>query len=124
MNTDLSAEVFAMVAEFTGVRQQKLTLETTLFGDLGVDGDDAVDFFEEFAKTFGVDLADFKINQYFGPEVSSDPFSSIINLLQGWWMGDSHKAADVKPISLRDLVEAARAGRWIKTCAESDGLRN
>lgn len=115
MNTDLSSEVFAMVSEFTGVRAEKLTLETTLFGDLGMDGDDAVDFFEEFANAFRVDLADFEINQYFGPEAAGDPVSSIINLLQVWWTGDSHKAANVMPISLRDLVEAARARRWIAT---------
>lgn len=113
MNHDLSTQVFAMVSEFTGVRPQELTLETTLLYDLGIDGDDAVEFFEEFARTFGVDLSDFNIETHFGPE-ASDPFSSILTWVQGWWIGDHHSAAGVVPISLHDLVQSARAGRWVK----------
>lgn len=114
MNRDLSTEVFAMVSKFTCVQRQKLTLETTVFYDLGIDGDDAVEFFEEFGSAFHVDLTDFKIEKYFGPE-ASDPLSSIVTWLQGWWKGDHHSAAGVMPITLRDLVEAARAGRWVET---------
>ncbi len=113
MNTDLSTEVFAMVSHFTGVRSQELTPETTLFHDLGIDGDDAVDFFEEFGKAFHVNLTDFKIARYFGSE-GGDPVSAIATWLQGWWTGNYHSAAGVAPITLRDLVEAARAGRWIR----------
>jgi hypothetical protein len=113
-NPDLGAEVFAMVSEFTRVRLQELTMETTLFNDLGIDGDDAVDFFEEFARVFRVDLTSFKVDRYFGPE-GSDPLSSILTRIQSWWIGDHHRAAGVIPITLRDLVEAARAGRWLKS---------
>ena len=113
MNHDLSREVFAMVSEFTRVRPQVLTWETTLFHDLGIDGDDAVEFFEEFGTTFGVDLTDFNIENHFGSE-ASDPFSSILTWVQGCWTGDHHSAAGVVPISLHDLVQAAQAGRWVK----------
>ena len=113
MNHDLSREVFAMVSEFTRVRPQVLTWETTLFHDLGIDGDDADEFFEEFGRTFRVDLRDFNIESHFGPE-ASDPFSSILTWFQGWWIGDHHRAAGVVPISLHDLVQAAKAGRWVK----------
>jgi len=113
MNDDLSREVFAMVSEFTRVRPQELTSETTLFYDLGIDGDDAVEFFEEFGRAFGVDLTHFNIENHFGPE-ASDPFSSVITWFQGWWKGDHHSAVGVVPISLQELVLAARAGRWVK----------
>lgn len=103
-----------MVSEFTRVRPQVLTWETTLFHDLGIDGDDADEFFEEFGRTFEVDLTDFNIESHFGPE-ASDPFSSILTGLQGWFTGDHHSAAGVVPISLYDLVQAAQAGRWVKT---------
>ena len=102
-----------MVSEFTRVRPQVLTLETTLFYDLGIDGDDADEFFEEFGRTFGVDLTDFNIQSHFGPEVSV-PFLSILIWFQGWWTGDYHRAAGVVPISLHDLVQAAQARRWVK----------
>ena len=113
MNNDLSKEVFAMVSEFTGARPEKLTSETTLFYDLGMDGDDAVEFFEEFGRAFGVDLTDFNIENHFGPE-GSNPLSSILTWFQGWWRGDHHSAAGVVPISLHDLVQSARSGRWLK----------
>lgn len=113
MNPDVTTEVFALVSEFTRVRR-KLTLETTLFYDLGIDGDDAVEFFEEFGKAFHVDLMDFKIEKYFGPE-ASDPLSSIATWIQGWWTGNHHRAAGVVPITLRDLVEAAETKRWART---------
>lgn len=113
MNPDVTTEVLAMVSAFIRVRR-KLTLEDTLFYDLGIDGDDAADFFEEFGKAFQVDLTDFKIEKYFGPE-ASDPFSSIATWVRGWRTGDHHSAAGVVPITLRDLVEAARAGRWVET---------
>ena len=103
-----------MVSEFTRVRPQVLTWETTLFGDLGIDGDDADEFFEEFGRTFAVDLTDFNIESHFGPEARV-PFLSILTWFQGWWTGDYHSAAGVVPISLHDLVQAAQAGRWVKT---------
>lgn len=102
-----------MVAEFTSVKLQALSLETTLFHGLGIDGDDGVDFFEQFASVFGVDLTDFKIEEYFGPE-ASEPITSIGIWIKGWWIGDHHRAARVIPITLGDLVKAAQAGRWVK----------
>lgn len=112
MNHDLSTEVFAMVSEFTRVRPQELTWETTLFHDLGIDGDDAVEFFEEFGRTFEVDLTDFNIETHFGPE-ASNPFLSILTGFHGWWTGDHHSAAGVVAISIHDLVQAAQARRWV-----------
>ena len=113
MNNELTQDVFAMVSEFTGVRSEKLTSTTTLFCDLGIDGDDAIEFFEEFGRTFRVDLTELNIENHFGPE-GSNPFTSTITWVQGWWTVDHHRAAGVVPISLQDLVKAAQAGRWVK----------
>jgi acyl carrier protein len=114
MNSDLKARVLAMVSEFTCVQPLEITQETTLFYDLGIDGDDAVEFFEEFERAFRVDLTDFKIEKHFGTE-ASEPLSSIMTWLQGWWTKNHDSAAGVVPISVHDLVEAARLGRWVKT---------
>lgn len=114
MNSELITEVTEMVSKFTGVSPRELTLETTLFHDLGIDGDDAVDFFTEFEAGFHVDLSDFKISKYFGSETSG-LLSSMIIWLQGVWTGDYHQAASVEPITLCDLIESAQARRWIKS---------
>lgn len=102
-----------MVSEFTGAPPETLTPETTLFYDLGIDGDDAIEFFDEFRKSFGVDLTEFKIESHFGPEASG-PISSMVTWFRGWWIGDHHRAAGVVPISLHNLVLTAQAGRWVR----------
>jgi Protein of unknown function (DUF1493) len=52
------------------VQREKLTPGTTLSHDLGMEGDDAVEFFEDFAAKFTVDLRLLgeNWNYYFDPE--------------------------------------------------------
>ena len=70
MTNVLQDRVFALVPESTGVRLEKLQATTTLSGDLGMEGDDAVEFFEKFGTEFTIDLTnlfrDWKF--YFPPE--------------------------------------------------------
>jgi acyl carrier protein len=62
--------VFDFVVEETSVRRETLTLDTTLSGDIGLDGDDAVEFFEEFQEEFSVNIEDLELfwDRYFAPE--------------------------------------------------------
>ncbi len=55
MNDLIEGRVYALVAEERAVRREELTPTSTLSHDLGMDGDDAVEFFERFAKEFSVD---------------------------------------------------------------------
>ena len=70
MDASLQERVLAFVSEQTGAKREKIHLETTLSGDLGVEGDDAVEFFEEFRTKFAVDLQELGRDWsfYFGPE--------------------------------------------------------
>jgi acyl carrier protein len=63
-------EVFDFVAEERGMKREKLNLSDRLLVDLGMDGDDAVEFFEKFEKKFEVDLTYLQEHwsEYFGPE--------------------------------------------------------
>jgi len=76
-------QVFDFVAKERGIKREKLKLSDRLLVDLGMDGDDAVEFFEEFEKKFEVDLTYLQEhwNEYFGPEgisgTASFLFSSI-----------------------------------------------
>lgn len=49
-------EVFDFVAEERGMKREKLKPSDRLLVDLGMDGDDAVEFFEKFENKFEVDL--------------------------------------------------------------------
>jgi len=41
------------------------------FYRLGIDGDDAAEFMEEYARTFDVDMTGFNPSEYYGPEAAS-----------------------------------------------------
>jgi acyl carrier protein len=111
------------VAVECGVPAETLTSETTLFGDLGIDGDDAIEFFEAFQERFGVDLASLDMRRYFGPE--GWPLRDLV-IMPFWllWMarpGDPHQKARVQPIHLFELMSAAESGRW--PCVETSDTK-
>jgi acyl carrier protein len=68
-------EVFDFVAKERGIKREKLKLSDRLLVDLGMDGDDAVEFFDKFEKKFDVDLTYLEEHwsEYFGPEGISGP---------------------------------------------------
>jgi len=108
----LERQVTAFVAELVGIDRHRLHLRSTIFGDLGVDGEDAAELMEEFARSFHVDLSGYDHWRYFGPE----GFNPVATL----WVGlrqlaglSSEEAAGLDPLTIRDLVAAARAGHWL-----------
>jgi hypothetical protein len=66
----IEKRVFSFVAEKTGVKREHLSAATALSRDIGMEGDDAVEFFEAFGREFAVDLKLLHQNWscYFGPE--------------------------------------------------------
>src|SRR5688572_11191819 len=108
---ELLERVRALVAAETGTRPERITPSTTLFGDLGIDGDDAHELFEAYATEFGVDLTDLELRRHFGPE-AWPPWALLILPIWVLWMmrpGDPHKKGGVLPITLNDLVVSAAA---------------
>jgi len=69
--------------------------------DLGMDGDDAVEFFEAFGQTFSVDLARLwqHWHHHFAPE--------------GIFQGLPFRGPEIE-ITVQDLIDSAHAGRWLK----------
>ena len=61
-------QVRQLVARKMGVREDKITMDTRLGRDLGMDGADAWEFLDDFCEEFGVDMTDFPLGSYFGPE--------------------------------------------------------
>jgi acyl carrier protein len=143
MNDSIEERVYALVAKERGVKREKLTPNSTLSHDLGMEGDDAVEFFEKFAKEFSVDLKrlgeDWKA--YFSAEgmglggllllvVPSALCAVILGLafasLPAWlcgtigivsWMAAIYYWQKMHPgpqISIQDLIECARVGVWAK----------
>lgn len=95
-------EVLSFVANFIGAKPDSLSVAMTLQDDLGMDGDDALEFMTSFSNNFQVDISNFIFSNYFGEE---RPFllRGIIKLL----FPDERR---FKPLSILDLVNARNRG--------------
>jgi acyl carrier protein len=106
MDENISLQVNSFIASRLNVSLETLMPDTRLREDLGVDGDDAIEFLEDFAETFGVDMTDFRFSKHFGPEAGFNPFYyAYISLLK-------KRKVDTSPITISDLTTMAAAKRW------------
>lgn len=112
---NLAEAIIAFVARETGMKPSKLTLSTRLMHDLGIDGDDAVEFFEHFEQEFGVNLSDFPYHRHFGPE-GLDLFGvKLTRFIWRLFNLEYPYTYEYIPITIKDLIAAAHAKRWVKT---------
>ena len=58
MTSAVQDRVLALVSDAVGVKPEKLQMRTMLSRGLGMEGDDAAEFFEKFGSEFAVDLTD------------------------------------------------------------------
>jgi acyl carrier protein len=91
----------------------EVTFESYLFGDLGIDGDDAVDVFEAIQERFNVNFASIQWNRHFDPEGGLNPFALLI---PSWWKWRRKRI----PVTVQDLVDAVCAKKWVKPDPEDD----
>jgi len=115
-NTPIEDEVVAFVAEFTSYTATKIKPTTTLFGDIGIDGDDGDAILTAFKERFRVDMAGCR-PVHFGAEgfMPSAPLDWIRQLWVSLEEKDSTPESRVGlvPITVQDLIESARARRWV-----------
>ncbi|MBP4139794.1 DUF1493 family protein [Flavobacterium cupreum] len=68
----MNEEIFNKLKEFvvnqSAVNDQIITRSTQIENDLGVYGEDAVEFIVAFGKGFNVDVSRFMASDYFSPE--------------------------------------------------------
>lgn len=97
--------LLALVAELPTVGisrlvgSKELTRTTSLVSDLGLTGDDAFEFMEKYAATFGVKQGDYDSANYFEPEIL-------------WLLPRFRKQNPKIKITLGMLEFAAREGEW------------
>jgi len=83
------------------IKPKKLTLDTLIERDLGITGDDSIDFIEEFAQEFNVDITSFDYSKYFGGEGVN-----IFDVISRLFFREKHVShADM---SLRKLADAIK----------------
>ena len=96
---DLMPRLAALLEREQGYAAARVTRGTRLSDDVGMDGDDAVEFFEAYAWDLGVDMADFRFYHHFGPE-GCNPWWLLV---RPWWARVAHLS-----LTVGDLEDAAR----------------
>jgi hypothetical protein len=145
--TELEDRIIAFTAKERGMKPNRISLSSRLNHDLGMDGDDAIEFFEKFSKDFEVDVGELKEHwsDHFGPEGTGVPLGALavigISVVLGdllhrfiqwgpiWaWMIalmfvfgwgylkflTDHGHDGIMPVTVEDLVIAAKTGTWVK----------
>jgi acyl carrier protein len=137
-----ATELLEMLAKDRGLAPAKIDASSRLLQDLGMDGDDAVDFFLSLQERFGTDLTALqgRWSDHFGPEgfscwngliimpaaviggVSAGLFGLgavggiiiTVALLALWlWMMKTWGSPDrLQPITVAQVIAAVEAGAW------------
>lgn len=115
MNMDKDAEaVLDFVNKERGSMwwtKKKLSLDTRLREDLGIEGDDAYDFFVAFEERFQVNLENLSLGKYFGPEGCGPEWVFKLSM---WLQGKKVTIIKDKTVlTVNDLVQAVKAGKWL-----------
>ncbi|AFD07247.1 DUF1493 family protein [Solitalea canadensis] len=101
-------EIFDTIKKFivkqAAVTEIEVTECASLENDLGITGDDAVEFIIAFGKEFNVDVSKFSAAEYFEPE-GDRIFPAIIRLFTG------RQKAKQKDLIMKHLEKAVIAGR-------------
>lgn len=105
MRSEIFEKVKAFTIKQTAVSEKKVTEEAELENDLGISGDDAVDFIIAFGKEFNVDISKFMAADYFSPEGDSI-LPAIIRMFTR-----SKKHPKQKGLRIKHLEKAILAGR-------------
>lgn len=99
MSEELLNAIKAFTQEQAGRDPNDITENSFLEKDLGIYGDDAVEYIMAFGKAFNVDVSKFMAADYFRGEGVS--FSSVF----------SKKKQEKKELSITHLIKAIKAGR-------------
>lgn len=138
----IASEVMDLLAAERGLAPDKVHASSRLFQDLGLNGDDAVDFFASLEDRFGTDLTALygRWPDYFGPEVFGwhggilivvtaiigASVAGILNLgiamgialsillLAAWTWGLKKwgRRSKLQPITVAQVIDAVEAGAW------------
>lgn len=93
----MDKDLFTFVSSWNLIDPTKIDLATRIESDLGLTGDDAIDFIQEFSKLFNVDSSSLNFEEYFIPEGVST-----------YWYSDQNRPKDM---TLDKLQEALSSGK-------------
>lgn len=101
---DLETRVIALLKSALRV-SEPIDSNSELSRDFKIDGDDATEFLDLYAKEFDVDMSTFEFDTFFGPEAGPSPITLLLHLLR--------RRSRKIPIRVGDLILAAERKKWI-----------
>lgn len=145
MPTDVEQQLIAMLAKECGLPIDRIKPSSRLSDDLGMDGDDAVEFFVAVKDTFGTDISllEENWNRHFGPEglscwlgVIVIPIAFLVGMIAAhfglpdwaafiaaliaivaalWALNKIPSKNPLIPITVDELASAVETGKWSKS---------
>jgi hypothetical protein len=104
-------KVLKILARETSLPASEIELESTLLGDLKIDGDDAWAVLEKCSEQLNLDLSDFNFNDYFRSEPCLKGFLYIYRKLK---YRDEHVASQKSKLTVAGLIKACERGSFEK----------
>jgi len=101
-DSEILAQIIAMIEREFQIHASQIKPDSRIREDLGICGDDGIDFFKALAENFNIDLSKFEHSDYF----ESEACSKGAFLTMKWWTTFQHP----KTITVEQLVEAVKAG--------------
>ena len=101
--------IINIISQESGLSASIIKMDSTLLGDLNIDGDDAYEIIEQIHKKYKPDLSCFVFKNYFREEPC---FKGLIYLYRLLRYKDIHVASNKKPMTVSMLVQACNAGVW------------
>jgi acyl carrier protein len=105
VNSSNQTDVILFVSDQLSIPIEKINLNQSLFHDLGVDGDDAIELIEKYALKFHVAINEFNFDEHFGQEGAPSPLAFIIEFL----FRKNYKQK--KRFTVADLVRGVGSGK-------------
>lgn len=118
-NSSLLDQVIEFLVEETSASQKRLSVEASLFHDIGVDGIEAEELMQKFFHKFDVRSEGYCHSDYFGPE-GNYGFFNVPLWIRDWWTGALSR---MRPITPAHLARCAEERRWLSPATSSTSPR-
>jgi Protein of unknown function (DUF1493) len=109
---DFFSIIIDFVSRTQGVRPDILNAQTRLEEDLGITGDDALIFIENFSHEFSVDIKDFNFERHFAP----DAWNPIWAFFTPHWLKDRAR----EPVTIGHLMQVVADKRWSEPKSQAE----
>lgn len=116
---DVQRRIIKIVGRLSGHSEDAIDPDTGLIFDLGITGDDADIVFLEILKTFPIDMSGIDFGARFGSEgvwpweVPMIIWRAARRVAYKWRFGTIPRDDLAREVYIRDIIDAALAGRWV-----------